>query len=75
MVFVFDELLLAVCIAWNLFTTATDRQHTGLALLVLKPLLLLAVAGYHFSVDRGVSLSAFDASRVRPAVRYAFLRM
>jgi hypothetical protein len=74
-VFVFDELLLACCIAWNFFATATDRHHTGLPLLVAKPLLLLAVACYHFSVDRGISHASFDASRVRPALRYAFVRM
>ena len=74
-VFVFDELLLLCCIAWNFFATATDRLHAGLFLLVLKPLLLLAVAVYHFSVDRGLSLATFDASRVKPAQRYSIARM
>lgn len=74
-VFVIDELLLVCCIAWNVFMTATDRRHPGLFLLILKPLLLLAVAGYHFSVDRGISHTTFDASRLKPALRYSFLRM
>lgn len=74
-VFVFDELLLGCCIAWNLFTTITDRYHAGLFFLLLKPLVLLFVAATHLSIDKGLSHSTFEVTRIKPSVRYAFIRM